>query len=169
MADEDEDIDIPLSKLNSQLNGDTFSYKDFINFHLQSETSVEDESILYVFHPKYFQKLPSLLDNTPKRTLANYIAFQIVFFFSEYSSDDIRKLTIGNSSKPNRTDEQECLQISKTLMPMAIGRLFVDRYFPPLSRRHVSKMVEMIRLAYSSTIDQNVWMDENTLLYALVK
>ncbi|GBO42903.1 hypothetical protein AVEN_239183-1, partial [Araneus ventricosus] len=33
----------------------------------------------------------------------------------------------------------------------------------------VKKMVEMIRLAYSSTIDQTTWMDENTLLYALVK
>ncbi|GFS74663.1 neprilysin-2 [Nephila pilipes] len=169
MVGDDEDIDIPLGNLNSQLNGETFSYVDFLNLHLQSDTSIENDTVLYVFQPKYFQKLPSLLDSIPKRTLANYIAFHIVYFFVDYSSDDVRKLTIGNSTRANRTDEQECLKISKTFMSMAIGRMFIDRYFPPLTRMHVSKMVEMIRLAYSSTIDQNTWMDENTLLYALVK
>lgn len=33
----------------------------------------------------------------------------------------------------------------------------------------VKKMVEMIRLAYSSSFDQKLWMDKRTMLNAIIK
>ncbi|XP_054717473.1 neprilysin-1-like [Uloborus diversus] len=64
---------------------------------------------------------------------------------------------------------EACSTIVTNLMPEALGRLYVERHFPVIARYHINKMLEMIRLAYSSTLDQSSWMDKETLLYALVK
>ncbi|CAL1282220.1 unnamed protein product, partial [Larinioides sclopetarius] len=167
--DEEEKIDLAVGALNSEVNGETFSYIGFFNHHLQSDVPIENDTVMYVLHREYFQTLPSIMTTVKKRTIANYIAFNIVYFFTEYSSDEVRNLTYENYTRTQESEERQCIKITKSFMSLAIGRMYVDRYFSPLTRMHVKKMVEMIRLAYSSTIDQNAWMDQNTLLYALVK
>ncbi|KAF8770125.1 Neprilysin-1 like protein [Argiope bruennichi] len=168
-VDEQESLAKAVGELNSEVNGETFSYIGFLNHHLQSDTPIKNDTVLYVYQPEYFLRLPSIMASVKKRTIANYIAFNIVYFFAEYSSDEIRNLTYGNKSITQKSEARLCQRITKSFMSLAVGRMYIDRYFPPLTRMHVKKMVEMIRLAYSSTIDQNTWMDENTLLYALVK
>ncbi|GIY27266.1 neprilysin-1 [Caerostris darwini] len=169
IIDDDEDIEVTVGDLNVNTDGIIFSYIDFFNYHLQSDVPIENNTYMYVFQTRYFKMLPNILKKVKKRTIANYIAFNIVFHFAGYTSDDMRTVIRGNDSSTTISEEQLCLRITKAFMHVTVGRMYIDRYFPPLTRMHVKKMVEMISLAYSSTIDQNTWMDENTLLYALVK
>ncbi|GBN88212.1 hypothetical protein AVEN_252001-1 [Araneus ventricosus] len=116
--------------------GETFSYIGFLNQHLQSDAPIENDTVMYVYQPQYFQMLPNIMATVKKRTIANYIAFNIVYFFSEYSSDEIRNLTYGNTSRTQKSEERLCIRIAKTFMSLAIGRMYVDRYYSPLTRMH---------------------------------
>ncbi|GBN81929.1 hypothetical protein AVEN_100292-1 [Araneus ventricosus] len=144
---ENEEIELAVGELNSDVNGETFSYIGLLNQHLQSDAPIENDTVMYVYQPQYFQMLPSIMATVKKRTIANYIAFNIVYFFSEYSSDEIRNLTYGNTSRTQKSEERLCIRIAKTFMPLAIGRMYVDRYYSPLTRMHVST----IRMNYTTT------------------
>ncbi|GIY92624.1 neprilysin-1, partial [Caerostris extrusa] len=164
IIDDDEDIEVTIGDLNVNTDGTIFPYIDFFNYHLQSDVPIENNTYI---------------------TIANYIAFNIVFHFAGYTSDDMRTVIHGNDTSTTISEEQLCLRITKAFMHVTVGRMYIDRYFPHshecifliivlqfvgfIRFNVVKKMVEMISLAYSSTIDQNTWMDENTLLYALVK
>lgn len=75
----------------------------------------------------------------PCRIVANYIAYWIVNTFASYTLEDLWTLTY--SSHRNWTSEKVCTSITKTFMSEAISRLFIDKYFPPLTRYHVSHMI----------------------------
>nr|XP_042896687.1 neprilysin-1-like [Parasteatoda tepidariorum] len=164
---------IKMEEINSWGNG-TISYLDYINFHLPEDYPADNNTYLYMKMLDYFEyNLPEVILGANTKTIANYISFYMVSTFSKFASEDL--LTLRNEFLSsigiefNMSDEQVCMTHIKSFMPDAVGRMYIDNYFPRLTEMHVQKMVDMIKLAYSSTLDQNVWMDKNTLLYALVK
>ena len=54
-------------------------------------------------------------------------------------------------------------------MGEAIGQLYVDRYFPPASKRKVLLLIENLRAAYARDIQQLPWMSPETKKVALEK
>jgi endothelin-converting enzyme/putative endopeptidase len=61
------------------------------------------------------------------------------------------------------------LQILDGTLGEAVGRLYVQRYFPETSRREVTELVGDLRAALGDRLAHNVWMDEATRTQALAK
>ncbi|XP_035207544.1 neprilysin-1-like [Stegodyphus dumicola] len=172
VTDSDE-LEFDFSFLNENVKSTPFLYKDFVNRFLKSDVPVEDDTRVYIFDLPYILELPVFMASVSPRIVANYISFHAVYFYSDYLTKELQDATQyfdkEMGSVYNTTEEKFCLKAVKILMSDAVGRLYVDHHFPALMRYHITKMVDMIRLAYSSTLDQNLWMDKQTLLYSLVK
>lgn len=63
----------------------TFPYidwREYINWNLQNAVTIDDDEIIFVPDVNYLHRLKTLIEKTPKRTVANYIAFRSVLFSS---------------------------------------------------------------------------------------
>ncbi len=74
------------------------------------------------------------------------------------------------SGTPQQRDRwKRGLQILDGTLGEAVGRLYVQRYFPETSRREVTELVGDLRAALGDRLAHNVWMDEATRTQALAK
>ncbi len=71
----------------------------------------------------------------------------------------------GAPQAPDRA--REAIAATNAAMGDAIGRLFVERYFPPRAKAAASAMVENIRAAFRARIAQLSWMSPETRAKAL--
>lgn len=85
---------------------------DYINAILPKKLSVDENEVIVVAVPSYFEKLAELLRNTPSRTIANYILWRVVSFSSSYLTTEVRdkqlifnKALLGIQEQPARWKE----------------------------------------------------------------
>ena len=70
----------------------------------------------------------------------------------------------------SRTEYQRAaLKATASLMPFAVGRMYVDRYFNPETKRQVEEMVVHIRAAMARRIEDAQWLSEATRRRSLTK
>lgn len=53
--------------------------------------TLNDDDTITVRDVKYLHKLKAILENTPKRTIANYIGMRLAKFSSDLLNDDVHK------------------------------------------------------------------------------
>lgn len=56
------------------------NWLDYINWHLNDIMDVNESEVLNIPDKNYLQQLDVVLQSTPKRTIANYFAWRLVFF-----------------------------------------------------------------------------------------
>ena len=61
------------------------------------------------------------------------------------------------------------VSLVESLMGEALGRLYVERHFPPLAKARMDELVANLREAYRVSINQLEWMTPQTRAKALVK
>lgn len=85
-----ETVDYPTQTLTIeelQKNYSHINWLDFINWNLKNIHHINKSQIIRIGSAVYFQQLESTLQNTPKRTIANYFAWQSVVFASKFLND----------------------------------------------------------------------------------
>lgn len=68
----------------------TYPYIDwmaYINWNLNKKVQVDENEVVIVWDLNYLQHLNAILESTPKRTIANYFAWRLVFFSSSLVND----------------------------------------------------------------------------------
>lgn len=85
------------------------SWLQYINGLLSGAFHVEENEIVIIDVPNYFDRLNSILIATPTRTIANYFAWRSVLFTSDWMNEKLRQLklafyatTIGLRKNDNR-------------------------------------------------------------------
>lgn len=63
----------PLTIQELQTNYPYVNWLEYFNFHLQNLTHIDQNEIVLVVDKNYLQRLGSLLESTPNRTIANYL------------------------------------------------------------------------------------------------
>ncbi|XP_019906556.1 endothelin-converting enzyme-like 1 [Esox lucius] len=133
----------------------------------------EDEEIV-VLATDYMQKVSDIIKTTSKRVLHNYMLWRIVAALSEHLSTAFRSTIHEFSREIDGTERQLelgrlCLTQANKHFGMALGALFVQKYFSSHSKAKVQELVEDIKHSLDLRLQELDWMDEVTKKAARAK
>lgn len=80
---------------------------DYINALLPPTLQIDENEIIVVSVPSYFESLGKLLQDTPKRTIANYMMWRVTAFSSFFLTNELRKRQLVYSTAVSGKQEQE--------------------------------------------------------------
>lgn len=132
-----------------------------------AKVTLTDADEVVVQDSTYYRNLASILNSTPSRVIANYFGWRFVLGYSDYTTRhftdtyfNFQRIAYGQR-KPEKTWET-CYTIVDSYFPFTIGRLYVDHYFTPESKKIVANLVKEVRSAFSQELDEYDWMDAFT-------
>ncbi|CAH0562497.1 unnamed protein product [Brassicogethes aeneus] len=127
-----------------------------------------------VYCSEYLQKLVYIISITPPRILQNYVLWR--FIKNRASNLDGRfsaakqkfyQVLFGKEKDPPRWTF--CVSQVNGKMGMAVGSLFVKKYFDKNSRNDTTEMTEFLETAFRNILLENTWLDDETKQYAHMK
>jgi putative endopeptidase len=154
-----------LKKLSPNINWDVY-------FKAISLPAVE---AVIVGQPEFFERINALLKSTPIDQWKTYFRWRLMHQCAGYLNDTI----VGENFKLYGTALSGVTEIQPrwkrgiravdSLMGEALGRLYVEKHFPPEARTRVRAMVQNIIDAYRDRILEVDWMAPETKQQAVGK
>jgi len=94
-----------------------------MNALLPEGLHVEDDEIINLTVPSFFEELGKLLEKTPNRVIANYMMWRIHAFSIGFLSEEFRKRQLQYATALSGRQEQEARW--KECVDIAAGRLVI--------------------------------------------
>ncbi|KAH8292465.1 hypothetical protein KR054_010583 [Drosophila jambulina] len=133
---------------------------------LQDRVVSGDEEVV-IYAVEYMNKLVTLLEETEARTVANYMMWRFVrhrINNVDDRFDDIKQhfyhSLFGREESPQRW--KVCIAQVNTNMGMAVGSMFVSRYFDNNSKRDTLRMTHDLQQAFRDILKTTDWLDATT-------
>ncbi|EDW13650.2 neprilysin-2 isoform X3 [Drosophila mojavensis] len=147
---------------------------DYMNALLPDGLSVQDDEIINLTVPSFFEELGKLLAKTPNRVIANYMmwrihAFSIGFLSEEFRKRQLQYITALSGRQEQEARWKECVDIASGSLGISVGSLYVRKHFNQDSKANALEMVNDIRMVFSDILDEVNWMDEKTKKEAKLK
>ncbi|XP_067013500.2 neprilysin-4 [Anabrus simplex] len=127
-----------------------------------------------MFAIKYMQDLVELLGRTPPSTVSNYLMWRFVRHRVnnlddrfEHAKQRFYYILFGQEQSPPRW--KNCVTQVNNNMGMAVGAMFVQKYFDENSKNDTVVMTEDIMESFRELLSQTTWIDEETKKLANVK
>jgi predicted metalloendopeptidase len=123
----------------------------------------------------YLKALPGILAATNLDTLKDYLRLQVLWGFSDALTSDLEQTAFDfygkelNGQETMKPLDERITSAVNGAMPDAIGKLYVERYFPPEAKAAIESLVGDILAAYHDRLEQNAWMSPVTRDKALAK
>lgn len=118
----------------------------YANSRLFAETPAEDWASWHAFH--WIDNHAPLLPE----------AFSLAHF--EFYEQRL------NGVEAQREREKRGINLVSSLLGEAVGRIYVERHFPPTHRAQMMELVEYLRRAFAERLDTLPWMDDETRVEA---
>jgi putative endopeptidase len=121
-----------------------------------------------VGQPEFFQGLESLLSTTPVPVLRSYLRFHLVSASAPFLTKKADALNfhffhqVLSGQKVPQPRWMRVMAAEDDTIGFIVGKIFVQDYFPPASKKRYSDLVDAIRNAYSKRIDRLDWMSPET-------
>lgn len=136
--------------------------------------SVEKSETLVIFAIEYMEKLVELIDKTESEVIANYLLWRFVRHrinnlddrFQE-TKQNFYNVLYGREQSPPRW--KNCVGQVNSNMGMALGAMFVRKYFDENSKEDTLKMASDLQDAFREILVSTEWLDEETKRLAEVK
>ncbi|XP_001979401.2 neprilysin-4 isoform X1 [Drosophila erecta] len=129
------------------------------------EVPGSEEVVIYAV--EYMSKLVTLIEETDTRTVANYMMWRFVrhrINNVDDRFDDIKQsfyhALFGREESPQRW--KVCIAQVNTNMGMAVGSMFVSRYFDNNSKRDTLRMTHDLQQAFRDILKTTDWLDSTT-------
>jgi putative endopeptidase len=123
---------------------------------------------LIVWQPSALTGLSKLVGSEPLQAWKDYLAFHAIArgapFLSKAFVDEsfaFNGKTLSGSPKP-RDRWKRAIDVTNGAMGMAVGKLYVEKYFPPEVKAEADAMVRNIVAAFGQRIDALAWMSPET-------
>ncbi|XP_068917634.1 neprilysin-4 isoform X1 [Tenebrio molitor] len=149
-----------------------FDWVHYFNIVLGREVDLEEPIACYCMD--YLYKLFDILNNTPPRTIANYLIWRFVRHRTNNMDDRflVAKqrfyfVLFGREQSPPRW--QFCVSQVNSNMGMALGSLFVKKYFDENSKNDTLEMTKRLQEAFRLILKENKWLGDHTKDYARMK
>ncbi len=132
-------------------------------------------SEVIVGQPEFFQRVNDLLADVPPADWRTYLRWHLVHAEAAYLSDpfvdeDFRFYSgVLRGVKEMQPRWKRAVGAIDKLMGEALGRLYVERHFPPESKARMDELVQNVMAAYRQRIESRQWMGEETRKQALEK
>ncbi|XP_068152406.1 neprilysin-2 isoform X1 [Drosophila tropicalis] len=148
---------------------------DYMNALLPSGLKVEDDEMINLSVPSFFEDLGKLLAKTDNRVICNYMMWRIHAFSIGFLSEEFRKRQLQYATALSGRQEQEarwkeCVDIATGSMDeddfnslgISVGSLYVRKHFNQESKANALEMVNNIRDVFNDILDEVNWMDDKT-------
>ncbi|XP_012170773.1 neprilysin-4 isoform X1 [Bombus terrestris] len=142
-----------------------------INWHryltivLARPTNVSEPVVVYAL--QYIQDLVNLLSKTSPRTIANYLLWRFVRHRVNNLDDRFQEakqkfyyILFGREQAPSRW--KNCVAQVNSNMGMAVGSMFVKKYFDEKSKNDTLAMTRDIQRSFRELLNQTTWIDDET-------
>ncbi|XP_011058951.1 PREDICTED: endothelin-converting enzyme 1-like isoform X2 [Acromyrmex echinatior] len=127
-----------------------------------------------VFALQYIQDLVVLLSKTQPRTVANYLLWRFVRHRVNNLDDRFQQvkqkfyyILFGREQAPSRW--KNCVTQVNSNMDMAVGSMFVKKYFDKNSKNDTLSMTREIQRSFRELLDKTSWIDDETKCLATEK
>lgn len=170
---ENRDADKAYNKYSSKAFKSLLSNLD-LDLYLQGVGAGDMDHVI-VSQPSYLQAVNDLFAETPVSVWQDYLRLQLVNGFAPYLSSpfvDARFEFYGKTLSGRQEQQARWRRavgsINGNLGEM-LGKLYVEKHFPPESKARMVEMVDYLIEAYADSIQNLDWMTEATKQQSLVK
>ncbi|MEJ2185292.1 MAG: M13 family metallopeptidase [Gemmatimonadota bacterium] len=125
--------------------------------------------------PEFFAGMDSLIAHAPLSQWKSYLAAHVIERAAPYLSTPFQDEAFAFGGKTLRGQPQQRPRWKRVLgtvngsMGMALGELYVAKYFPPQAKQRAEELVTNVRNALKARIQNLSWMSEATKQKALDK
>lgn len=167
------------------------NWLDFLNQFFPEGNKLSGDDVVVVRDANYFKRLGELIENTGKRTLANYAMYRMAYESYRILPEILQpannltmegNLTMeANTMASNVTKESElkpdekstrstaCIAVVSSKFPRVLGSLYVRKYFKKSSKAEAVEMINNIKDEFEKTLNAVDWMDDKTKEAAKLK
>lgn len=134
-----------------------------------------DADTVIVTDLQYMKSLNDMIVEENVTALKEYLRWSLFNSAASYLSTDIEQANFDFYGKELRGTEEmrprweRVLDMANWTIGEAIGKLYVDGYFPPEAKATAEEMVNNIKIAFGERIRQLDWMSDSTKDKALEK
>ena len=128
-----------------------------------------------VAQPSYFEKLSAFMESTDLQTLKDYMLCQYISSSAGALDDEFYTASWEFFShqmagaQEQRPRWKRAMQVPNSILGEAVGKMYVERYFPASSKKMMVELVENLRVALGEHIDSLDWMSDSTKVRAKEK
>ncbi|MBQ2122569.1 MAG: hypothetical protein II200_01090 [Bacteroidaceae bacterium] len=128
-----------------------------------------------VSQPEPIREIGKILRTAPLDHLKAYLEYKLVSDAASYLSDDFAnarfdfygKFLSGQQEQQPRW--KQAIGVVENVLGMAVGKLYVETYFPESSKQRMLQMIQNLQIALKERIGQQSWMSEATKQQAYEK
>jgi putative endopeptidase len=129
---------------------------------------------LVVEQPEFYKALSGLLTSTPIAVWKEYLKFHHIFNNSEWLSSPFFNAGFTfnqafSGTKTPRPRWQRAGNLIDAKLGDALGKIYVEKYFPPSAKAYMEKLVDNVKTAFKEHIENLDWMSDSTKAKALDK
>ena len=149
---------------------DKFSWQNF----LAAEGIAKQKDII-IRQPSFIEGFGKVFDETSLATWQQYLTFNTLSAFSSYLTTELDNENFNffskqlSGRKEQRPQWKRGVSVVNRNLGEVIGKVYVARHFTPAAKSRMSELVENLRNAYGSSIDNLEWMSDDTKKAAHVK
>ncbi len=134
-----------------------------------------DVTEVNVRNPSFFKELSVALQDENIADWKTFLRWKLILGTSPYLSSDVeeehfdfygKKLDGQQEMKPRW---KRVIEAENEAIGEAIGRVYVDRYFDPVSKARMQEMISNLKKAFRERIQNLTWMEPETKKEALMK
>ena len=151
------------------------AYPD-INFGAYfDERGIRPQEKIILGEPSFFEGLDKILRDTPLPVLKNYLLGQLVQGACGSLSDEFYTASWDffsrqmGGAKEQTPRWKRAMGVPNSLLGEAVGKMYVEKYFPESSKKMMEELVANLRVALRQHIDELDWMSEETKVKAREK
>ena len=121
-----------------------------------------------VNQPEPIHEVEKILAESSIEDLKAYLYFKLVDDATGALSDDFRKESfnfyghIMSGAEQDRPRWKRGVSAVESVLGMAVGKMYVEKYFPESSKKRMTELVRNLQIALGQRIDQQKWMSEAT-------
>lgn len=117
--------------------------------------------------PEPIKEVEKILEETSLDDLKTYAEAKIISGASGYLSDDFRTASFKfnqtlSGVKQDRPRWKRAVGVVSGVLGEAIGKLYVEKYFPESSKQRMLDLVHNLQTALAERIDEASWMEQAT-------
>ena len=158
----------------AQLRDESVGF-DWVTWSAALGTGADALAEVVVRQPDYVRAFAELWRNEDLEVWKSWARWRLIRARASWLTDDLvaadfdfygRRLT---GTEQIRDRWKRAVSVVESLMGDAVGKLYVQRYFPPDAKARIDELVSNLRAAYRMSINDLEWMTPRTRERALAK
>ncbi|MCB1671674.1 MAG: M13 family metallopeptidase [Gammaproteobacteria bacterium] len=155
----------------------TYGELDWDRFFQAAGVNVTRLEELNVSFPSAMPPIIKMINEVPLEDWKSYLSYQLISNHAGILSEAIDNENFrfyatvlrGIPEQQERWERAVSRVGALNSLGEALGRVYVERYFPESAKQQMEQLVENLRTALAQSINENGWMDEETRQEALLK